>query len=210
MGLVDPAWLEANRCADQWADKARALDAIPAGERTKIKKVDKLSHSTLLFAAESLEQNVKAPGARHCRKRPLASSEPRTMANDRLRTGLQTRGHHTVVEGTGWRCSRCNCTWQKATVYARTKSGNCAGRPLAVESPRTRKFEITAKRYIERLEKRSEGRLVHSLRYAGNRWVCLKCGKFNAHYPAALGQVCPLKPTNAKARRLVEELAETH
>ena len=39
-GPVDPAWLEANRCADQWASKARALDAIPAGERTKIKKVD--------------------------------------------------------------------------------------------------------------------------------------------------------------------------
>ena len=160
---VDPVWLEANRCADQWAGKARALDATPAGERTKIKKVDKLVRSTLLFAAESLEQNIQARGARHHRKRPLGSSEHRARANDRLRTGPQTGGHHTVVEGTGWRCSRCNHIWQKATVYARTKSGNCAGRPPAVVSPSTRKREITAKRCIERWEKRSEGRPVHSL-----------------------------------------------
>ena len=60
------------------------------------------------------------------------------------------------------------------------------------------------------MDKGSEGRPVLSLMFAMGKWVCAKCGKYDSHYPAALGLVCPMEPKNVKARKLVEELAAGH
>ena len=207
LGPVEPSWLAANRCADCWAEKARLLDAIPGTERTRVKKIDKLVRSSLLFAAESLEQDLKGPDARRGRKRAHQEGEHRPRINDKLRLGPQSGGHNTWMEGSVWRCGRCDRSWHKATMYARTKSESCPGRPPVENTPRTKRRESVARRRTERWIKRSEGRPVHSLRFAMGRWVCAKCGKFDSHYPAALGQVCSTEPKNVKARKLVEERA---
>ena len=51
-----------------------------------------------------------------------------------------------MIEGSVWKCSRCNRTWHKATMYARTKSESCPGRPPVENSPRTKASGLGSKK----------------------------------------------------------------